>query len=132
MLLRCRRAITVSLDAVHGLAGQIADGDHVDVYVGLNRTGAEPVIKLLIADMTVLRAPISAGGGVFTLKASTKQTAVLAWAMDNGKILLCNLSKGALGEDVSSLLGSLIVTKLSLAALSRQDVPESEGVVAIA
>lgn len=48
------------------------------------------------------------------------------WAMDNGKILLCNLSKGALGEDVSSLLGSLIVTKLSLAALSRQDTPESE------
>ena len=29
-------------------------------------------------------------------------------AMDQGKILLCNLSKGALGEDVSSLLGSLI------------------------
>jgi len=46
------------------------------------------------------------------------------WAMDTGKILLCNLSKGALGEDVSSLLGSLIVTKLSLASLSRQDVPE--------
>ena len=48
------------------------------------------------------------------------------WAMDTGKIILCNLSKGALGEDVSSLLGSLIVTKLSLASLSRQDIPESE------
>ena len=48
------------------------------------------------------------------------------WAMDTGKILLCNLSKGALGEDVSSLLGSLIVTKLSLAALSRQDTPEAD------
>src|SRR5262245_47354690 len=34
------------------------------------------------------------------------------WAMDTGKIILCNLSKGALGEDVSSLLGSLVVTKL--------------------
>lgn len=47
------------------------------------------------------------------------------WLMDTGKILLCDLSKGALGEDVSSLLGSLIVTKLSLAALSRQDTPEA-------
>jgi type IV secretory pathway TraG/TraD family ATPase VirD4 len=47
------------------------------------------------------------------------------WAMDTGKIILCNLSKGALGEDVSSLLGSLIVTKLSLSALSREDIPES-------
>ncbi|HEY4361445.1 MAG TPA: TraM recognition domain-containing protein, partial [Bryobacteraceae bacterium] len=48
------------------------------------------------------------------------------WAMDSGKVLLCDLSKGALGEDVSSLLGSLVVTKLSLAALSRQDIRESE------
>ena len=42
----------------------------------------------------------------------------IRWLMDTGKILLCNLSKGALGEDVSSLLGSLIVSKLSLASLS--------------
>jgi hypothetical protein len=48
------------------------------------------------------------------------------WMMDESKILLCNLSKGALGEDVSSLLGSLIVTKLALASLSREDVAESE------
>jgi len=48
------------------------------------------------------------------------------WLMDSGKILLCNLSKGALGEDVSSLLGSLIVTKLSLSSLSRQDTPEAD------
>jgi hypothetical protein len=50
------------------------------------------------------------------------------WMMDSKKILLCDLSKGALGEDVSSLLGSLLVTKLFLAALSRQDVPEDERV----
>jgi hypothetical protein len=46
--------------------------------------------------------------------------------MDPGEILLCNLSKAALGEDMSPLLGSLIVTKLSLAALSRQDTPEAD------
>jgi type IV secretory pathway TraG/TraD family ATPase VirD4 len=50
----------------------------------------------------------------------------IRWLMDTGKILLCNLSKGALGEDVSSLLGSLIVSKLSLASLSRQDIPEAD------
>jgi len=48
------------------------------------------------------------------------------WLMDTGKILLCDLSKGALGEDVSALLGSLITTKLYLAALSRQEISESE------
>ena len=56
----------------------------------------------------------------------TRSSFDFRWAMDNKKIILCNLSKGALGEDVSSLLGSLVVTKLSLAALSRQNVPESE------
>jgi len=44
--------------------------------------------------------------------------------MDERRILLANLSKGALGDDVSSLLGRLIVTKLSLASLSRENIPE--------
>ena len=56
----------------------------------------------------------------------TKSSFDFRWAMDTKKIILVNLSKGALGEDVSSLLGSLIVTKLSLAALSRQDTPEAD------
>lgn len=46
--------------------------------------------------------------------------------MDEGKILLVNLSKGQLGEDSASLLGALLVTTLSLAAFSRADIPESE------
>jgi hypothetical protein len=58
----------------------------------------------------------------------TRSSFDFRWAMDEGKILLCNLSKGALGEDVSSLLGSLVVTKLSLAALSRQNILESSRV----
>lgn len=36
-----------------------------------------------------------------------------------GKILLVNLSKGKLGEDASTLLGSMLVTAFQLAALSR-------------
>ena len=56
----------------------------------------------------------------------TRSSFDFRWAMDTGKIILCNLSKGALGEDVSSLLGSLIVTKLSLASLSRQDIREAD------
>lgn len=47
-------------------------------------------------------------------------------AMDEGKILIVNLSKGKIGEDASSLLGSMISTVIYLAALSRADKPESE------
>jgi hypothetical protein len=48
--------------------------------------------------------------------------------MDTRKILLCDLSKGVLGADVSSLLGSLIVSSISLAALSRKHIPEKHRV----
>jgi len=44
--------------------------------------------------------------------------------MDEGKVLLVNLSKGKLGEDSSSLLGGLLVTSLGLAAFSRANVAE--------
>lgn len=43
--------------------------------------------------------------------------------MDDGKILIVNLSKGLLGEDNSSILGALLVTKIQLAAMSRSDIP---------
>jgi len=46
--------------------------------------------------------------------------------MDHNKILLVNLSKGKLGEVNSSLLGSIIVTKLLTAAFSRVDVSEEK------
>ncbi|MFA6514310.1 MAG: CxxC-x17-CxxC domain-containing protein [Patescibacteria group bacterium] len=44
--------------------------------------------------------------------------------MDNGKILIMNLSKGRIGEDNSALLGAMMITKIQLAAMSRVDVPE--------
>jgi len=46
--------------------------------------------------------------------------------MDEGKILLVNLSKGRIGEDNSSLLGSVLVGKILIAALSRADIPEEK------
>ncbi len=46
--------------------------------------------------------------------------------MDNGKILIMNLSKGRIGEDNSALLGAMMITKIQLAAMSRVDVPEQE------
>jgi type IV secretory pathway TraG/TraD family ATPase VirD4 len=46
--------------------------------------------------------------------------------MDNQKILLVNLAKGRIGEDNSSFLGSLIITKLQLAVISRIDIPEEQ------
>jgi hypothetical protein len=55
-----------------------------------------------------------------------KSTIDMRDVMDNGKILLLNLSKGRIGEDNSSLLGAMMITKLQLAAMSRVDVPEDQ------
>jgi hypothetical protein len=44
--------------------------------------------------------------------------------MDEGKILIANLSKGAVGEENQVLLGSLLITKIQLAAMQRVDTPE--------
>jgi len=46
--------------------------------------------------------------------------------MDEGKILLCNLSKGKLGDLNAQLLGMIMVSKLQMAAMSRVDTPEDE------
>lgn len=46
--------------------------------------------------------------------------------MDQQKILLINLSKGTIGEENSNFLGLVIVPKILVAAMSRQDMPMSE------
>lgn len=46
--------------------------------------------------------------------------------MERGEVLVVNLARGKLGEDTSSLLGSLLVTTIGLAAFSRADAPEQE------
>ena len=46
--------------------------------------------------------------------------------MDEGKILVVNLSKGLIGEDNAAILGAFLVTKVQLAAMSRSDIPNVE------
>jgi type IV secretory pathway TraG/TraD family ATPase VirD4 len=46
--------------------------------------------------------------------------------MDEGGGVIINLAKGKIGEDSASLLGSLLVTTIGLAAFSRADLPEAE------
>ncbi len=48
--------------------------------------------------------------------------------MDEGKILLINLSKGLIGDTNAQLLGLILVNKVSMAAMSRADIPEADRV----
>jgi len=46
--------------------------------------------------------------------------------MNEGKILFVNLSKGRLGEENSSFLGSMLITKIKQAGMSRASLPERD------
>jgi hypothetical protein len=55
-----------------------------------------------------------------------KSTFNIRQIMDEGKILIVNLSKGLIGEDNAGILGAFLVTKIQLAAMSRSDIPNIE------
>lgn len=46
--------------------------------------------------------------------------------MDEEKILLVNLAKGKIGEENSSFLGLILIPKILVAAMSRQDMPKEQ------
>lgn len=46
--------------------------------------------------------------------------------MDEGKILIVDLSRGKIGEDNAGILGALMITKIQLDAMSRADIPDIE------
>lgn len=58
--------------------------------------------------------------------AQPKSTIDMQDIMDNGKILLINVSKGKIGEDNSALLGAMLITKIQLAAMDRAKIPEEQ------
>lgn len=78
-------------------------------------------------------APIQNKAGQFVgsplirnIVGQTKSTFNIREAMDTGKILILNLSRGRIGEENSRLLGALLIIKLQLSAMSRVDIPNEE------
>ncbi len=55
-----------------------------------------------------------------------KSTFNIRQIMDEGKILIVNLSRGLMGEDNAGILGAMMVTKIQLAAMGRADMPMEE------
>lgn len=63
---------------------------------------------------------------VRNIVAQPKSTFDFREVMDEGKILMVNLSKGRLGEDNAALLGSVLVGKILIAAMSRSEISSEE------
>jgi len=81
----------------------------LDLLPVLNKVGgmlAHPVIKRVLVENT--------------------EEVYLRRALDQGKIIIVNLSKGHIGEDAAHILGALFISSMSSAAFSRVDTEESE------
>ena len=61
-----------------------------------------------------------------TILCQNTSTLDIARAMNSGRVLIINLSKGNLGEEPAHLLGALFVTAFSQAAEARRNIPEEE------
>jgi len=57
---------------------------------------------------------------------TNKQSLDLRRVMDEQQILIINLSRGRLGQDNSTLLGSLLLTSIEQAAMTRAEIPEHD------
>ena len=91
-----QRAIAISVSANHGLVGEVAAGDTVDVYVGVSSPGGSSggkalpsgqLVKLLQPDVYVLVAP-GAGTSATILRINTRDAAKFAFASDNTTVWL--------------------------------------------
>lgn len=91
------RAITLPLDSAHGMVGDVQTGDRVDVLAGFNgSSGAvqRPVLKTVMQNALVLRAPANSKGGVngpnstqdVVLRAPDEKTWDFAFASEFGKV----------------------------------------------
>ncbi|HEX2110146.1 MAG TPA: Flp pilus assembly protein CpaB [Gaiellaceae bacterium] len=108
-----QRAISIPVDAAHGMVGNVQAGDHVDVFAGFNvkRLRADgtpdpdaeerPLAKLIVEDVVVVTAPEARagfGGGTqtpsVTVRVDHEDAARIAFASDNGKVWLVLRPRG--------------------------------------
>ena len=79
-----QRALSISIDNVHGSLSQLQAGDSVDIYIGV--TG---VVKLFRPNVKVLAIPLTpgpSGGGNLVLRMESKDAATFAYAADNTQL----------------------------------------------
>jgi Flp pilus assembly protein CpaB len=78
------RAISISIDPVHGSSSQVVPGDSIDVYIA---TGG--IVKLFRPNVKVLTTPAvpgPAGGSNLIIRIDTKDAANWAYVADNASL----------------------------------------------
>lgn len=90
------------------------------------KAGGEAALANMVPYITSKLTSFLSNDMMRPIIAQQKSTLDFREAMDSGKIVLINLSKGRIGELNSYLLGMVIVGKILMSALSRVDIAEDE------
>ncbi len=90
------------------------------------KAGGEAALANMVPYITSKLTTFTSNDMMRPIIAQQKSTINFRELMDDGKILLVNLSKGKLGEINARLLGMVIVGKILMGALSRADISEEE------
>ncbi len=85
---KAQRAISISIDGVHGSLSQLQAGDAIDLYIALGggQANGQAAVKLFRQNVKVLAVPGQpgpSGGGNLVLRIDTKDAADFAYAADN-------------------------------------------------
>jgi Flp pilus assembly protein CpaB len=118
-----QRAITIPIDASHGMIGNIQVGDRVDVYAGFNVNNT-PVLRLIMQNISVADINTSSGslgstaGSDVVLRTTSSQASDLAFASDNGRIwlVLRPPTRGKVSPPTLVTVGTLILHQPSIKA----------------
>lgn len=90
------------------------------------KAGGEASLKNITPYVTSKLASFLSNAYVRPIVAQQKSTINFREIMDGKKILLAKLSKGKIGDFNSNLLGMILIGKLLVAALGREDVSEDQ------
>jgi len=90
------------------------------------KAGGEAALANMVPYITSKLTTFISNDMMRPIIAQQKSTLDFKEIMNEGKILIINLSKGKIGEINSHLLGMVIVGKLLMAALGRVDIPQEE------
>jgi hypothetical protein len=103
----------------------LTDNLLVKFWQEINNLTANSQHELISSTVNKL-TPFLLDWGMRNIVGQTQSTINIREMMDDRKILLVNLSKGDLGENNAALLGSVLISLILIAALSRRDMPPEQ------
>lgn len=108
------------------VSSKLTDESLVDFWKNeIGKAGDMQKVKMS-AGITAKIGRFNVNAATKTILSQPKSSIDFEEIMDSGKILICNFSKGLLGEDVSELFGITVLAKLQLASLRRARLKQLE------